>query len=245
MKKSVILASTLLVSTAFGKLSDEQILSMFDLSRGVEAKIDERSQLEGSNLEQIIIAIKSKTDEMRQVFFTDGKYLFPDVIDVEKKISYAGDFQKAEQEKRQFAGYKKLGALLKTYPQEKIMELGDSKKELMYVFTDPLCPYCQEELKNIETTLKEYRLKLVFTPLASHGEDAVARSLAIQEQMKSAKTDAEKIALLRKYYDKANAAPEYKAEKIKKEQEIVHSIFATGAIRGVPAFIEASNLEIK
>lgn len=94
MKKSVILASTLLVSTAFGKLSDEQILSMFDLSRGVEAKIDERSQLEDSNLEQIIIAIKSKTNEMRQVFFTDGKYLFPDVIDVEKKISYAGDFQK-------------------------------------------------------------------------------------------------------------------------------------------------------
>ena len=42
MKKSVILASTLLVSTAFGKLSDEQILSMFDLSKGVEAKIDEK-----------------------------------------------------------------------------------------------------------------------------------------------------------------------------------------------------------
>ena len=118
MKKSVILASTLLVSTAFGELSDEQILSMFDLPKGVEAKIDERSQLEVVGLEQIIIAIKSKTD-------------------------------------------------------------------------------------------------------------------------------AEKIALLRKYYDKANAAPEYKAEKIKKEQEIVHSIFATGAIRGVPAFIEASNLEIK
>ena len=30
------------------------------------------------------------------------------------------------------------------------------------------------------------------------------------------KTDAEKIALLRKYYDKANAAPEEKATEIKK-----------------------------
>ena len=40
MKKSVILASALLVSTAFGELSDEQILSMFDLPKGVEAKID-------------------------------------------------------------------------------------------------------------------------------------------------------------------------------------------------------------
>ena len=57
MKKSAILAST-----AFGKLSDEQILSMFDLSKGVEAKIDERSQLEVVGLGQIIIAIKSKTD---------------------------------------------------------------------------------------------------------------------------------------------------------------------------------------
>lgn len=243
MKKSIILASILLASSAFGKLSDEQILSMFDLPKGIEGKVDERSQLEGVNFEQIIISIKSKNGEMRQVFFTDGKYLFPDVIDVEKKISYASDFEKAEQEKRQFAGYKKLSELLKTYPQEKIMELGDKNKELMYVFTDPLCPYCQEELKNIETTLKEYRLKLVFTPLTSHGEDAVARSLAIQEQMKSAKTDAEKIALLRKYYDKANKAPEYKAEQIKAEQELVHSVFATGAIRGVPAFIEASNLK--
>ena len=69
MKKSVILASALLVSTAFGELSDEQILSMFDLSKGVEAKIDERSQLEVVGLGQIIIAIKGKTDEMRQVFF--------------------------------------------------------------------------------------------------------------------------------------------------------------------------------
>lgn len=245
MKKSIILASILLASSAFGKLSDEQILSLFDLPGGAKTSIEERSQLEGSNLEQIIILVTSARGESRQVFFTDGKYLFPDVIDVEKKISYAGDFEKAEQEKRQFAGYKKLSSLLKTYPQEKIMELGDSKKEIMYVFTDPLCPYCQEELKNIETTLKEYRLKLVFTPLTSHGEDAVARSLAIQDEMKSAKTDAAKIALLRKYYDKANKAPEYKAEQIKKEQEIVHGIFATGAIRGVPAFIEASNLETK
>ena len=37
----------------------------------------------------------------------------------------------------------------------------------------------------------------------------------------------------------------YQVREIRKEQEIVHSIFATGAIRGVPAFIEASNLEIK
>ena len=40
MKKSAILAST-----AFGKLNDEQILSMFDLSKGVEAKIDEKASL--------------------------------------------------------------------------------------------------------------------------------------------------------------------------------------------------------
>ena len=57
MRRSAILAST-----AFGKLSDEQILSMYKKKKGVEAKIDERSQLEVVGLGQIIIAIKSKTD---------------------------------------------------------------------------------------------------------------------------------------------------------------------------------------
>lgn len=242
MKKKLFLASVLLASSLHAKLSDEQILSIFTLPEGLSASIESRSELEGVPFEQIILLVKSANNENRQIFFSDGKYLFPDIIDTANKKSYANDFTSEEEAKQKAKDYKKLSAVLKDYPKDKILDLGDKNKELVYIFTDPLCPFCAEELKIIEQRLKEVRLKLVFTPIPSHGEDAVARSLAIQKEAKNAKSDEEKIKILRKYYNKENAAPSYDEKTIKAEQELIMKVFATGAVRGVPAVIEASSL---
>lgn len=245
MKKSLIFLTAFLAVSANAKLSDAEILGLFQMPGGIETSIESREMLEGTNYEKIILVAKGKNSEAKQIFFSDGTFLFPDVIDPKNKISHAGIFNEKQEAEQKMKGYVKLAEVLKSYPKDKIIDLGDKGKELMYVFTDPLCPYCKEDLKELPTMLKEFRLKLVFTPIPSHGEDAVARSIAIQKEMKSAKNDEQKLEILKKYYDKNNAVPQTSTDDIKNEQKLIMSIFETGAIRGVPAKVEASLLNIK
>lgn len=243
MKKTLALLSLAALSALNAKVSDEKILSLFSLPGDVKSKIESRTLIEGTNYEQIVISFKTGEQDMRQVVFSDGKYIFPDVIDVEKGISHASIFTNAEQEKQKTSAYKKLATLLKSYPKDKIITLGSGKKESLYIFTDPLCPYCQEELAMIEERLKENDLKLIFTPIPSHGDDAIARSVIITKEVKNAKNDSDKINLLRKYYNKDNKAPELSQNELKKEKELIMSVFETGAVRGVPAIIHESELK--
>ena len=245
MKKSSIFLLAFMAMSANAKLSDAEILELFSMPGGIETSIESRTQLEGTNYEKIILVAKGKNSEAKQIFFSDGTFLFPDVIDPKNKISHAGIFNEKQEAEQKMKGYVKLSQLLKDYPKDKIIDLGDKGKELMYVFTDPLCPYCKEALNELPTMLKEFRLKLVFTPIPSHGEDAVARSIAIQKEMKTAKNDEQKLEILHKYYDKNNQAPQVSAEDIRNEQKLIMSVFETGAIRGVPATIEASSLNLK
>lgn len=243
MKKTIFLSGILAVSLAHGALSDEEILGLFAVPGGVETSVESRAKIEGTNFEKIILLAKQGKEESRQIMFSDGKYLFPDVIDVKNKRSYASEFEAEQAQKAQKIGNEKLKAVLKTYPKDKIMELGDGSKEQMYLFTDPLCPYCMDALADIENTLKQFSLKVFFTPIRSHGKEAVALSLQIQKEMKELKTDADKIALMRKYYGKKDLAPKLNDDELKAEQKLINSVFATGAIKGVPAMIEASELK--
>lgn len=243
MKKSLFFLTAFLAVSANAKLSDAEILGLFSMPGGIETSIESREALEGTNYEKIIILAKGKNSTARQIFFSDGTFIFPDVIDPKNKISHAGIFNEKEEAQQRMKGYVKLAEVLKNYPKDKIIDLGDKGKELMYVFTDPLCPYCKEALKELPTMLKEFALKLVFTPIPSHGEDAIARSLAIQKEMKTAKNDEQKLEILNKYYDKNNAAPQVSAEAIRAEQKLIMSVFETGAIRGVPARVEANLLK--
>lgn len=245
MKKQVIFLSLLLAASANAKLSDNEILSLFQMPGGIETSIESREMLEGTNYEKIIILAKGKNSTARQIFFSDGTFIFPDVIDPKNKISHAGIFNEKQEAEQKMKGYVKLAEVLKNYPKDKIIEIGDKGKEVMYVFTDPLCPYCKDGLKEFPALLKDYSLKLVFTPIPSHGEDAVVRSIAIQNEMKSAKNTEQKLAILDKYYDKNNKAPEISPELLRAEQKLILSVFETGAIRGVPALVEASALNQK
>lgn len=245
MKKLIALSAIVAASLANAALSDAEVLSMFQNAKdsGVEVKVLNRAKLAG-NIERITIEFTKGDESQKQVIFSDGSYLFPDVIDVKNKISYAGKFDQEQEKIAMQAGYKKLAQLLKTLDTSKIISIGsDASKPTTYVFTDPLCPYCREALKHVEENLKETNLKVIFAPIPSHGDDAVAKSIAIQDEAKKAKSDADKIAIMKKYYAENAKAPKVDDSKMKSEKALIEKIFQTGAIRGVPAFIDAKDLK--
>lgn len=247
MKKIILgsLCAAFACNGALAKVSDEEIIALFPLSaQGINVSIQKREKLEDTAFEKITILLKSDKQELEQVMFSDGKYLFPDIIDTAAKRSYLQEFEAMQAEIRMKEGTAKLAGLLKTYPKDKIISLGnDDKKATLVIFTDPLCPYCKEEMKNIKNRLKEANLRLIFTPIPSHGEEAVAKSISIQREVKSAKNDEEIIKILEKYYaDGSKPASGISAADISAEQKLINAVFDTGAIRGVPAIIEGQKL---
>lgn len=245
MRKIVLFTALAAASIANAALSDAEILQMFGEAKhsGVEVKVVKREKIAG-NYEQIVVEFKKDGASQKQAVFTDGNYVFPDIIDVKNKTSYGYKFDKAQEQAMMKDAYKKLASVLKSLDKSKIISLGsDASKPTRYVFTDPHCPYCRDALGRVEDNLKTANLKIVLAPIQSHGDGAVAKSIAIENEVKSAKSDAEKIAIMRKYYAEDAATPNIDAAKIKSAKVVIEKIFATGAIRGVPAFIDAADLK--
>lgn len=244
--KKIALFSVLASSLAFG-LSDNDVLSLYQdiIKQGASVKIVEKSTLPGSKIEQRIIEIKMGDASKKDIVFSDDKFVFADVIDPKTMTSYYNQFEEKQTKEMQTQGRKNLANLLKTYDKSKIVNLGNDKaKKSVFVFTDPLCPYCRMALNQIEEQLKNSNLKLIFTPIPSHGEEAVAKSLAILKEIKTAKNDKDKIAILRKYYDEKAPMPKnITKSQIENETKIIAKFFQTGAISGVPAYIEENDLK--
>lgn len=243
MKK--ILTLSLLVATSLFAVTDEQILKLFGAAKqqGLQVKIVSKSQIKDANFEQIVVEITDGKNTQKEVLFSDGKYIFPDVIDADKMVSYGGQFKAAQEKITMKDSYEKLGGLVKKLDKSQIITLGNDKsKPTRYLFTDPECPYCRLELQNIEKDLEKSNIKVIFAPIPSHGDIAIRKSIAILNDVKGVKDDSTKIKILRKYYAEDAKDPTISDDKVKKEKEEVMKIFETGAIRGVPAFIDASDL---
>ncbi len=245
--KNVLIISSLIAATSMFAINDAEILDLFKAAsnEGLQVKIESKSKLEGTNFDQIIVNITDGKQSQKQVLFTDGKYVFPDIIDVNKRVSYLGKFNDIQEKASMGEAYSKLAALIKNLDKSKIINLGnDPKKPTKYLFTDPDCPYCRIELDRIEKDLEESNLKVIMAPIPSHGEDAIKKSIAIYKEVKGVKDDAAKIKILRKYYAKDASAPtNITADQVKTEQANIMKYFETGAIRGVPAMIDESDLK--
>lgn len=244
--KKVIACSVAAASFAFGA-SDAQILELFSAAKdqGLSVTIDSKTKVADGKFEQIVIKISDGTQSQNQVLFSDGKYLFPDIIDTDKKLSYANEFNDQNEKATMKVAYKNLAEVIKSLDKSKIITLGnDPAKATKYLFTDPLCPYCRLELADIEKELETSNLKVILAPIQSHGIEAVKKSIAIMNEVKGLKNDSDKIKIFRKYFaEDAKTPTGISDEQVKKEQKNIMRYFETGAIRGVPAFVNESDLK--
>lgn len=235
--KIVLLGALFSVAAIAGKF-ESNIEAMFKNEIGMEAKIVKSIEVDKGLM---FVVAESKDSGMQMPIFASsgGKAIiafsekfFVESESVKAKIADEIDKVVANNQK---AKSKEIKKLLKELPKESFLEIGSGDKEML-VISDPECPYCRQELANIEKRLEGRTIKMVMAPV--HGKSAFIKSDLIYKNAKG-KSDKQKIEILRKYFD-----PEYKLtsseEKVnptitEKNAEIV---FGSGLISGVPFVME-------
>lgn len=134
-----------------------------------------------------------------------------------------------------------LSKLFASLPKERFLFLPSSDKSVkksLIVVSDPDCPYCKQELGNIEERLKSANIKIIFAPV--HDDTAFIKSQLIMDEAKKLKeSDVKgKVALLKKYFEKIELSEAQKKTDISKIKDNAAKIFGTGIITGVPFIFE-------
>lgn len=202
--KKTLLSVAALTSIAFGA-TDAQITNFFSsmLPPNATFKIISKKDV-GNGFEQVTFEIKGemqgKEVSQKDIIFTNGDFFAPDIISLKDGSSLKDIAQKS-------LSSQSLLPLLKSEKPEYIISVGsDPKKPTEYMFTDPECPYCRAELARIEQELAHKNIKMVITPV--HDRSALEKAALIYKDVAKAKTDSEKVKIMRKYY-----APSAKVEK--------------------------------
>lgn len=237
--KRYLAFSAILASSLFAA-SDAQIVEYFKgqiAAPNVKVEVVERVKVK-EHKEYELVTLKLGADGKTQEIslFTKDGLLFPDIIDIKNKKSLLKDLEAQAQNK-------KLKAIYSKEDKNNIISLGnDPKKETLVIFTDPECPYCRNELSQIEDRLKEHNVKLLLTPV--HGRSSLEKSYLIYEGAKKLKSDKEKIALMRKYYEKdVDISKEKVSDENVKAMEDLRGKYIGSVIKGVPFLVNEKDIK--
>ena len=234
--KKVILAS-IIAATSLMAASDKQIEEFYSqmVDSSVKVKVADRQKVAG-DIEAVVVKLSKDGNSQDEIVFTKGDFIFPDVIDLKEQKSYL-----AEVKKEVIA--KGISKIYKDEDKANIIVLGsDPKKPTIIMFSDPECPYCRAELAKIETTLKDSNVEIVLTPV--HDISSLQKSSLIYKDVKSAKSDSDKVKILRKYYAEDYNVDDKSVSKddVAKIDNLRKKYFAAG-VRSVPFIVNKSDLK--
>ncbi|NLC27490.1 MAG: thioredoxin domain-containing protein [Campylobacteraceae bacterium] len=227
----------LLATTSLFAATDEQIISYFkgQVPQNINISVTERTTLKDYNGFDMVKATLSDGSQSQvvNIFVKDG-LMFPDIVDLKSGASMKQTLEQAEVEKA-------LGELYKKEDPAHIIAIGNDKtKKTMVVFSDPECPYCRDELGNLESRLKEFNIKFILTSV--HDKSALEKSHLIYKEAAKAKTDKAKIEVLRKYFDENAKVSESVSEEAVSVMHELRRKYLQGGLKGVPFIIEESAL---
>lgn len=237
MRKSIVFLASLLTSSLFAA-TNEQIIEHFKSSiqvPNITVTVEERKSVENiEGMDFVTLNLTDGTRGQKLTIFTKGDLIFPDVISIKQGGSIKEMMEQAELQK-------KLSPLYAKEDKKNIVALGnDPKKETLVVFSDPECPYCRQELGNIEERLATHNIKMILTPV--HERSSLEKSFLIYEESAKAKNDAEKIKIIRKYFDeKVSYTQKVTDAQVKRIEELKLKYFAAG-IKGVPFIVKEKEL---
>ncbi len=225
MKNNLILVTLLATSTLFSA-TNQEIIAHFK-SRipvpNIIVKVTSRKNV-SKGLDYVTLFITDGKGVQNASIFTQGEYIFPDVIDIKSGLSLKDKIKKD-------ATNKNIAKIYKKEDPKNIISLGnDANKETMVIFSDPECPFCKKDLANIEKTLKKYNIKIILTPV--HEKSALEKSYLIYRDIKSAKNDAQKIKVIRKYFN--SDLDEKVSDKNINKIDILRKKYFDAGINGTP-----------
>jgi thiol:disulfide interchange protein DsbC len=237
MKKWLFLVVSFYTSSLFAA-TDTQIINHFKSTipvPNIMVDVVARQSVDGiAGMDFVTLNLSDGTRAQKLSIFTKDDLIFPDVISIKQGGSIKEMMEQAELQK-------KLSPLYAKEDKKNIVSLGnDPKKETLVVFSDPECPYCRQELQNIEERLKTNNIKLILTPV--HERSSLEKSVLIYTETAKAKDDAAKIAIVRKYFDENVTY----TQKISDEQvghiEALKAKYFGAGIKGVPFIVREKEL---
>ena len=237
MKKVILFVASFFAANLFAA-TDAQIINHFKNTiqvPNISVEVVERHSVEGvAGMDFVTLNLSDGTRAQKLSIFTKDDLIFPDVISIKQGGSIKEMMEMAELQK-------KMSVLYKKEDKKNILSIGnDAKKETIVVFTDPECPYCRQELEGIEERLKTNNIKLIFTPV--HQRTSLEKSVLIYNETAKAKNDAEKIKIVRKYFDE-NVKYDQKISdaEVARIDELKLKYFGAG-IKGVPFIVREKEL---
>lgn len=237
MRKTVAFMATLLATSLFAA-TDAQIINHFKSSiqvPNITITVTSRKSVEGvSGMDFVTLNLTDGTRAQKLSIFTKEDLIFPDVISIKKGGSIKEMMEMADLQKQ-------LAVLYKKEDKKNIVSIGnDPKKETIVVFTDPECPYCRQEFARIEERLQTNNVKLIFTPV--HERSSLEKSVLAYDETAKAKNDAEKIAILKKYFDEnVKYSQKISDTQIQHIEDLKAKYFGAG-IKGVPFMVGEKEL---
>lgn len=236
--KKLFLLSTVLTGSLFA-LTNDEILDFYQkiVPQNVKAEIIKREKLdENPEFEAVILKFSDGQTSGEEIVFTKGDLVFNEILNLKTMKNY-----KQEISEKTIAA--KLKNIYKNENSKYIISLGDDpKKPTQVMFSDPECPYCRSELKHIEQRLQVENLKIILTPV--HDKSSLQKSYLIYKDVQNAKTDSEKVKIMRKYFD-----PDYVVDEKSVSEDNVKSMDAlrqkyfNSGISSVPKFINEADLK--
>ena len=237
MKKVILFVASFFAANLFAA-TDAQIINHFKNTiqvPNISIEIVERHSVEGvAGMDFVTLNLSDGTRAQKLSIFTKDDLIFPDVISIKQGGSIKEMMEMAELQK-------KMSVLYKKEDKKNILSIGnDAKKETIVIFTDPECPYCRQELDGIEERLKTNNVKIIFTPV--HERSSLEKSVLIYNEAAKAKNDAEKIKIMRKYYDE-NVKYDQKVSdaEVARIEELKSKYFGAG-VKGVPFIVREKEL---
>lgn len=225
------------ISASLFAATDAAIMEYFKsriANEGVKISITKREKLPFDGFEMVKIMVDGDQGTQNMYVFTKGDLIFPDIIDLKSKASLAQKYQNEELLASLAKGLKSES------PKNFVFVGADKNKETLVMFTDPECPYCIQKINSIEDGLKTYNFKIIFTPV--HDVSSFEKSALIYQKTALVKTDAEKIAIIKKYFGKDAKVDEKVDEaQILNIQMLKEKYFNLG-IEGVPFIVSEKDL---
>ncbi len=234
MIKKLILIALIFGTSAFAA-TDAQIIQYFKAQipvPTVKVHITSRIAVDDmENMDYVSVDISDGSRVQKISIFTQGEFIFPDVIN----ISSGSIKEKIDRQKL----IKSLSKLYKKEDKRNILVLGDDPtKETLVKFTDPECPFCSNEVEQIEAKLENYNLKFIFTPV--HDRSSLEKSAIMYKQASAAKTLDEKIKIVKKYFN-GSVDTKVSDEDIARVEQTRKRYFSAG-LRAVPFYVDEKEL---
>lgn len=133
-----------------------------------------------------------------------------------------------------------LNAMFAKVPKSYMITLESSnpknRSKNTFIVSDPSCPHCQAEYKNINERLKSSNVTMVLVSFL--GPTSINRGSYILEELKGKKSNKDKLKVLDKVYTNPSFNPNLKDAQKKDIQNITNIIHEAGLVQGVPFIYE-------